>query len=288
MLGNMLAPTDSEAELHFYAAPGRLTDLAGEADLGELPHDIAGLARLVQGLVLHDGWAPRYGVTVSAEGKQGLQVRTAASMLRRIRELDGRPLSDARPPERRFVGICRHISVLTTALLRHVGVPARARCGFGTYFEGGGRFIDHWIVEHWDARSRRWVRSDAQLDALQCETLCLDFDPLDLPAGRFLAGGEAWQECRAQRADPGKFGIYEYWGGWFIRNNVVRDLAALNKVELLPWDAWGLMDRQSAIGDGPSDALVDQVAAVANAGEWSAVRSLYQEDARLRAPDSFD
>ncbi len=28
----------------------------------------------------------------------------------------------------------------------------------------------------------------------------------------------------------------------FIRGDFVRDIAALNKVELLPWDCWGLAD----------------------------------------------
>ena len=31
------------------------------------------------------------------------------------------------------------------------------------------------------------------------------------------------------------------YGYWFIAGNLVRDLAALNKVELLPWDDWGAM-----------------------------------------------
>ena len=38
------------------------------------------------------------------------------------------PKSD---PERRFVGNCRHFTVLLCAFLRARGVPARARCGFG-------------------------------------------------------------------------------------------------------------------------------------------------------------
>ena len=29
------------------------------------------------------------------------------------------------------------------------GVPARARCGFGAYFEKG-KFVDHWVTEYWN------------------------------------------------------------------------------------------------------------------------------------------
>jgi len=41
------------------------------------------------------------------------------------------------------------------------------------------------------------------------------------------------------------FGVHEVehaWGIGEVRGNAVRDLAALNKVEMLPWDEWGRMD----------------------------------------------
>jgi hypothetical protein len=34
------------------------------------------------------------------------------------------------------VGVCRHFTLLHVAMLRTQGIPARARCGFGAYFEG--------------------------------------------------------------------------------------------------------------------------------------------------------
>lgn len=55
--------------------------------------------------------------------------------------------------------------------------------------------------------------------------------------------GEAWRLCRAGQADPDLFGIFDLQGLWFIRGNVVRDLAPLNKMELLTWDCWGVIDR---------------------------------------------
>ncbi len=253
-----------------------MTRLDDASDLGAAPE-------VVQGLLLHHAWAVRYGVEVPPERRLELELRAASDMVRRIRELDPRPLGTPRPPAHRLVGNCRQFSVLATAVLRQAGVPARARCGFATYFEPG-RFIDHWVIERWDERERRWVRADVQLDALQREALDLDFDPADVPAGRFLSGGEAWRRCRSGHEDPARFGISRWWGAWFVRNNVVRDLAALNEVELLPWDRWGLMDEESALGEGPADRLVDEVAAVAAAGDWPALRELYASDARLRAP----
>ncbi|WP_269803231.1 transglutaminase domain-containing protein [Streptomyces sp. Go-475] len=50
-----------------------------------------------------------------------------------------------RPPEHRVVGTCRHFAILACAFLRARGIPARARCGFGTYC-AEGRGLDHWIT----------------------------------------------------------------------------------------------------------------------------------------------
>ena len=126
-----------------------------------------------------------------------------------------------------------------------------------------------------------------QFDVVLRQKLGLNFDPFNLPAGQFLAGGEAWRLCRAGRADPASFGISVWWGAWFVRNNVVRDLAALNKLELLPWDSWGLMDRTSGLGDGPADQLVDEVAAATSTANWAVVRRLYAGDDRLGVPDTL-
>jgi len=70
-------------------------------------------------------------------------------------------------------------AVLLTALLRACGVPARARCGFGTYFQGDAR-VDHWITEWWDDARERWVRTDPQIDDVQRGALKISRDTLDL------------------------------------------------------------------------------------------------------------
>jgi hypothetical protein len=202
-------------------------------------------------------------------------------MVARILQLDAGPLDVARPPERRLVVNCRHFAVMACAVLRRAGLPVRARCGHATYFDPG-KFIDHWVVEIWDGVGGRWRRVDPDLSVRERD---VDFDLFDIPAGRFLAGGEAWRLIRSGAADPAQFGVYEWWGAWFVRCNAVRDLAALNKVELLPWDAWGLMDRESAMGQGAADDLVDQVAAITASADWPTLRHLYENDERLTAPN---
>jgi len=275
--------------LEYYAAPGPMTDLAdvGPGVFDGLPTDPAGLCRTVQGLIVHEMWASAYGFDVPESRLTDLQTRSAVEMTDVIRRLDARPLSAPRPVEQRMVGNCRHFSTFSTALLRHAGIPARARCGFGMYFEPG-KHVDHWVTEYWHAGERRWVRIDSQLDAVQRAAITAEFDTEDLPPGPFVPAGEAWQQCRTGRADPNTFGIFEFWGLWFVHANVVRELAALNKMELLPWDVWGPMTVQEE-PNAEATTLTDTVAEAIAGEDTNAVRRVYEDNQDLRVPDKvFD
>jgi hypothetical protein len=104
--------------------------------------------------------------------------------------------------------------------------------------------VDHWIVEFWNGQ--KWQRADFQIDAMQRQKLHLDFDPLDQPSGRFLTAGRAWQQCRSGQTSASKFGFADESGYFFIAMNIVRDLAALQGYEMLPWDDWGNMPADEA------------------------------------------
>jgi hypothetical protein len=270
--------------LDFYVTPGPMTDLAGvpAGVLDGLSTDPVAVCRRVPGVLVHEYWAGSYGVEVPERRLNELRARSAVEMVDAIQQLHAGPLTVARPPEQRMVGNCRHFSTLSTALLRRAGIPARARCGFAAYFEPG-RHVDHWVTEYWSAARRRWVRIDAQLDEVQRAAIAPDFDTEDMPDGPFLPAGDAWQRCRRGEADPATFGILEFWGLWFVQANVVRDLAALNKMELLPWDVWGPMKFRTELDDG-TVSLTDSVAGVLMAGDTEAVRRLYQGSDELRVP----
>ena len=271
--------------IEYYSRYGRITDPREEAGMFEgLPLGVARLRGLVQGLLIHVFWAQRYGLTLQASREQELQIRSVAEKLRQIRKLDDRPIAEPRPPEKRLVGNCRDFSLMLCSMLRYHGVPARARCGFAAYFVPK-HFEDHWVCEWWDGTGR-WVKVDAQLDAMQCERLGINFDPLDVPDDQFLVGGKAWQMCRTGKADPDKFGISDLRGLWMVRGNLVRDLASLNKVELLPWDSWGLIDKKDEELSESDLALLDQVAIIAQADNsgFDRIRSVYENNDRLRVP----
>jgi hypothetical protein len=263
--------------LDFYASHGPITDPDREAPaFAGLPADVPALTRMVQGLVFHYfadqhlfGWTP------PKDRMSEIDSRTVPAMLARLRALDSRPLAEPRPPERRLLGCCRDFSVLLCAMARARGIPARTRVGFATYFSPGF-YTDHEIVEWWDARQTRWRFLDPELSERHRIHFEIDFDPYDVPPDRFLVGGRAWQLCRAGEADPDAFGLDpnapEPRGFRFVRGHVVQDLAALNKMELLLWDIWGLMQAE------PDAALplLDEVAERTQAADGFAdVRRLY-------------
>lgn len=277
---------DAERLKHaHFATPGPLTDLSGHRHLVDaLPPGLGALCAVVQGLVIHPFLAHLHGLQPSAVRLDELETRPAAAMVDRILALDARPLAERRPPERRVVGNCRHFSVLLCALLRARGTAARARCGFAAYFDPTS-FVDHWACEVWDDERRSWRLVDAQLDAEQRGALQIGFDPLDVPRTQFLVAGEAWQRCRSGRADPQRFGILDLRGLWFVRGNLVRDLAAFARRELLPWDGWGLMATRDD-GDAAEMALLDRIAELTQAGDarLDELLELQRSEPGLRVP----
>ena len=272
-----------KSDLIYFAQPGAITEAGPYATrLDELPDDMDELCRLVQGLTVHIFWAERYGLILSEERKAEVQLRTLQRRLKRTLELDPRPLTEARLHERKIAGNCRDFSVLLVSILRHQGVPARTRCGFGTYFIPD-HYEDHWVAEYWNAGQERWILVDAQLDAFQCEVLKIPFNPLDVPRDQFITGGKAWQMCRSGQADPGSFGIFDMHGLGFVRGDFVRDVASLNKVELLPWDCWGIIEKPEE-NDLEDLKFLDHLAEL-TAGDVpdpGTVRTLYESDPRLR------
>lgn len=287
------APAAIADDLAYYAEPGVFTTLGAHGvAVAAMASDVASLSKIVQGLLIHRFWMPAYHLPQPSKERdleQGLH--GAEAMLTRALSLNAAPLTESRPASDRVIGICRHFATLLTALLRHDGVPARARCGFGTYFELG-RSVDHWVCEYWHAGDQRWVMVDAQLDELQRAVLKPDFDPLDVPRDRFIVAGQAWQAVRSGGADGTTYGIADMWGAWYIRGNLLLDVASLNKVELLPWEPWlggGSPQAPNRGQDGALDGLCDELADLSgnvHVGSSAHLRARYARS-DVRAPDAL-
>jgi hypothetical protein len=273
----------------YYSCHGLMTDPEEYGFLfDDLPTKISELCETVQGLLIHIFWADRLGFKLSKKRKLEVNIRSIARKLENIQKMNDSPLTLIRPLEERVVGNCRDFATMLCAMLRHKGVPARARCGFGTYFESD-QYMDHWICEYWKANEQRWVMVDSQLDRFQRQTLQIKFDPCDLPSGQFLCAGKAWQLCRDGKTDPDRFGIFDFHGMGFIMGNLLRDLASLNKIELLPWDCWGLSARAREGERTLSEkekTLLDSVAALtlSDNSVFQKIRSTYESNPELRVP----
>lgn len=275
---------DTTASRHaYYTQQSAITDPRACASLfDDLPADIPGLVAVVQGLLVHPGYAPLYGFEVPSDRWKEISLRSIPQMLARIIALDPAPLSEARPPERRLVSLCRDYGVLLVAMLRHRGIPARLRVGFGGYFHGSELTNwDHRIAEYWDADACRWVLVDPMFDAVVRRRFGISASMLDLSDDTpFLLAGDVWQRCRAGQADPDTFGDSLTDRGWPpIRYALLGDFDALNKVELIGPDAWHpLIDKPEGDVTEEDRALLDDIAAltVDVDARLDELRALYQ------------
>ncbi|QIS06949.1 transglutaminase [Nocardia brasiliensis] len=263
-----------------YTVAGPMTSLhsVDPTALEQIPTDIVDICRLAPSLVVQPHDAQTLGL--SAERFSENQIRPAAELVDALLALNPAPLTIRREPGQRVIGTCRHFAVISCALLRYRGIESRVRCGFATYFQQG-QGLDHWITEYWHDAERRWVRIDAEI--LDQSILA---HPENLRNGEFLSGAEAWIAFREGSIDAATFGVHgtANWGPAEIRGNAIKDLAALNKVEMLPWDEWGRMTASYNGETGPDyDELLDTIAATCTGDDLAAIAELYAHD-ELRVP----
>ena len=259
-------------ERHIYATQSPVTDpgvLAYRLDAVE--GDLAAMQRAARQLVFHyrgDGDFAANGI--AAERLAEIDTRYADRMLDRLVALHDVPLGVERLPHQRLVGCCRDFTVLFLAMARRKGVPARARVGFATYFAAGWN-VDHEVAGVWDAAEQRWRLVDPELrDGHRDPTDGAVIAPLDVPADRFITAPRAWLACRAGTADPARFVVHPTLDvpqtrGWpYLVHNLLHDLAALNKQEMVLWDSWGLAERDELTADQLE--LLDRAAAIMVSG----------------------
>ena len=282
----MLAVSLAPAEFEFYSTQSAFSDpgpLAAYYDA--LPDDPRELAVVVRRLLIHRMEGGLLGFAIAEDRlHDDAETRYVDEILKLLVERNDAPLTTPRAYSDRFVGICRDFALLLCSFLRAKGVPARIRSGFADYFGDDGFHCDHVVTEYWDAE-RGWLFADAQVT----EGHRVDFDPMDVPRDRFLVAGQAWQLIRAGKADPQTFGLNfpdpQLIGEWFVAGNIRLDLSAVNKVETLLWDIWG-------IGAGGDEDMTDEIydlydlasRVVEDEIVFEAARTLFSENAGLRTP----
>lgn len=254
-----------------------------------LPNEIDGLFRVVHGLIAHhDDTQDMYGFAVPESRILEANTRYMEDILTKLKQMDSSPLTQEREPQNRFLGSCRDFALTLCSLLRHNGTPARLRVGFAGYFRPG-RYSDHWVTEYWNEEKQSWILVDAELGEKEIEKYGITFDPTNVPRDQFLPGGVVWKMTKNGRKDPSLFGVHKVPvnGLWFIRADTLRDLASLNKVELLPWDYTEFFDKQFIqLSELPSDEieLIDEIADVTSNPDFDVktIQNLYQSNSQLQ------
>jgi hypothetical protein len=139
-------------------------------------------------------------------------------------------------------GLCRDFAILAVSGFRERGTPARLRVGFADYLVPG-RWEDHWLCEWHDGEC--WKRLDVEFAAIEGTS----FNALDVPRERFLTASEAWFRIKDEPEIASRFGVssLSLGGDWFVAGSLFREVAALRKLELKPWDYWGLSENLSRV-----------------------------------------
>jgi Transglutaminase-like superfamily len=253
----------------YYARQSRVTEPGRFADgVREIPGSLAAMRSAARQLVFHYRAGGDYAANGIAPYRiTEIDTRYAEDMLARIFELSELPLTAQRAPSQRLVGCCRDFTVLFLAIARAHGVPARARVGFATYFVPG-YYIDHVVAEVWDSARLRWRLVDAELAEDHLDPGDgTRVDPEDLRPSQFVTGPAAWLACRSGRADPARHVVdpgldLPATRGWpFVRHNLIHDLAALTRHEMVLWDNWGWTE-PAADPDAGQLAVLDQLATI--------------------------
>lgn len=235
-----------------------------------LPADLAVLREAGSQLVFHYRAGGDFAERgVPAERMAETNTRYADAMLALTLERGEPALGRDRQAADRVVGCCRDATVLFLALARHKGIPARARVGFAAYFHPGW-LVDHVVAEVWDDRNGRWRLVDPEMSGgWTPEVNGRPVDWLDLADDQFVTGPRAWQAARAGNSDPERHVVapdldVPVLRGWpYLAHNAIHDLAALNRTEMLLWDAWGMQ-----LGHGPGPvaeadcAVLDEICAL--------------------------
>lgn len=270
-----------EVSLSYYSTQSRVSDPIELRDLyATLPSDLPSLVALAQELVIDKDFVQLFRLKMGKERLAEVDTRYLHEILKLLLSKEDGPLVASRAPNRRFIGSCRDYALLLCSLLRHQGVHARLRFGFATYFsKAPSTYDDHCVCECWDDTQRRWVLVDPNLDPAIRAKLDIKMNAVDVPRDRFVVAADAWKLVRDGKVGGDQFGVMSIGikGHWFIRGSLMRDLAALNKVEMLPWDYWGLADRDPSdeISDGELP-LLDELADALAADDLFTLQALYE------------
>lgn len=249
--------------LSYFATQSAFTDPGEHGSLFVgLPKAAPEICQAIQGLFLD--YRERYKYPIVNERLLCTNARYVRTVIDWVLKLKKAPLTDARAEEDRFTATTSDYANLFCAIARYHGIPARKRVGF----------VDGWsfdLAEYWDGTAWQQI------------------DPSGLAQGPFVPAAQAWQSVRSGAADAEQFqsdSNARPKGLEVLRANLMLDLAAMNKVELLNWDRYGWMMRPFDDFSDRAWETLDKVAALLLAGDpaLEELHALYEQEEGLQVP----
>jgi len=228
--------------LEFYSSQSPFTDPGRNVQMYEgLPASASDICKVVDGICLD--FNERWKYPIQNERWLETNNRYVDEFLDSVRRLNKTaPITEERPAEQKMMTSVSHVASMCVSMLRHVGIPARKRVGF---IKNGEEFATYEIVEYYDAADSSWKTAD--------------------PNGKcdgFISAAQAFCDVRSGKEAAEKYTCDDTYGIEVVVNNLILDLSAVNKKEMLSWDRYGWMCRPVADYSDRAWELLEEAADV--------------------------
>lgn len=272
----------------YYASQSPFTDPYEYEELfSVVPDTVAEMCKLIQTFCIDHQERHKYPIV--NERLLETNLRYVGDILKWTVALDNRALNEERAIDAHFLASSSVFAALLCSMLRFKGIAARKRVGFATYFHNTkhGAYRSYEVVEYFDDASKSWRLADASLDEVAVKLNKITFDICDVPRDQFISAGIAWQMARNGEVDPALFRDEETKGYTILRSNLIHDLGAMNKREILNWDhyGWALWKGES-YGDAVM-ATLDRLAELLQKEDaLDELQAIYNSEEGLQVPST--
>ena len=248
--------------LTYFASQSALTDLGKYGEqYAAVPADVNAICGVIQGLFLKQ--EERYKYPIVNERLLGTHARKVSAVLDWVMKFKkGGNVVDAREIPDKFLASSSDYANLFVAICREKGIAARKRVGFCN-----GTSCDY--AEYWDGSAWKQIDPSGEIE------------------GEIVPAAKAWAACRASEMCACQFvaDAQTKQIGWeALRTNLILDLAAVNKVELLNWDRYGWLLRPFEDFSDKALATMDKAAAALVSDDMDAIQAIYEAEEGLQAP----
>lgn len=247
------------------------------------------IKQAIQGLLFHflDG-AYYCSYQMPSSRLAEIELRYMEKILHQIKRLDHHALMMPRKLQNKLFASCREYALLACSILRHHGIPARLRIAFNTYVRPH-IFHDQVILEYWHSADSAWRAVDMRMNAAHLKRLGIhiNIDYFNLAPEHYISAATAWQAIRQNPDCAQRFGDdHHNVGLWYVRDRLLQELAALNKVEMLIWDCWGMMHVPEQEISTEELSLLDSIAKMLSHPDdyFSEHAVLYANHPQLKVP----